>query len=404
MTFTRLNGVISNINLINIFVGFGLVTSIFLSNSSDLLTTQITVPFRALSLVLSIMTILINLNRFIKPSISSIFLLLFYFLYILKMAFTVFFYPEVFNVGTDLFMYFFSSICFVFIPSISVVISLKFITFDQVLIYSFFLTLITLLLFILKMDNVFSGAITDRLNGNIAIGTITLGNIGVTLFCLAIHVFSINRLFRTLSVFAIVLSIFTVIISGSRGPILALFICIITAILFINIKKRFSFIFPLFILGLFVILSPYIITLIGLFSSASAGRILLTLIDGDSGGRDGYFPVAINQFLKSPVLGGSFVLDDGVGKGDYPHNFFLEGLMTFGIFGGVILLIFSYLGFNISLKLLNTNNKNKWMAFLFFQFFLYSCFSGALWSSIHFVVILSILLNLKPAKFNLINS
>jgi O-antigen ligase len=404
MTYTKLKVVISNINLINIFVGFGLFTSIFLSNSSGLLTTQITVPFRALSLVLSIITILINLNSFIKPSISSIFFLLFYFLYILKMAFTVFFYPEVFNVGTDLFMYFFSSICFVFIPSISVVMSLKFITFDQVLIYSFFLTMVTLLLSIFKMNNIFSGAITDRLNGNIAISTITFGNIGVTLFCLAIHVFSINRLFRILSAFAITLSIFTVIISGSRGPILALFICIITAILFRNIQKRFSFIFPLFILGLFVILSSYIISLIGLFSSASAGRILLTLTDGDSGGRDGYFPVAIDQFLKSPLLGGSFVLDDGVGKGDYPHNIFLEGLMTFGIFGGIILFVFSYLGFKLSFKLLYLNNKNKWLAFLFFQFFLYSCLSGALWSSIHFVVILAILFNIKPPKFNLIKT
>ena len=404
MTFTNLKGVISNINLINIFVGFGLFTSIFLSNSSDLLSTQITIPFRAFSLVISIITILVNLNCFIKPSKSSIFLLLFYFLYIFKMAFTVFFYPEVFNIGTDLFMYFLSSICFVFIPSISVVMSLKFITFDIVLKYSFILTMITLILSILKMDSIFSGVITDRLNGNIAISTITLGNIGVTLFCLAIHVFSNNGVFRSLSLFAIFLSIFTVIISGSRGPILALIISIVTAILFRNIKNRFSFIFPLFIFGLFIIFSSQIISLIGLFSSASAGRILLTLTEGDIGGRDGYFPVAINQFLKNPLLGGSFVLDDGVGKGDYPHNIFLEGLMTFGIFGGVILFVFSYLGFRSSLNLLHLNNKDKWLAFLFFQFFLYSCLSGALWSSIHFIVILAILLNIKPAKFNLINT
>ena len=160
----------------------------------------------------------------------------------------------------------------------------------------------------------------------------------------------------------------------------------------------------LFIFGLFIIFSSQIISLIGLFSSASAGRILLTLTEGDIGGRDGYFPVAINQFLKNPLLGGSFVLDDGVGKGDYPHNIFLEGLMTFGIFGGVILFVFSYLGFRSSLNLLHLNNKDKWLAFLFFQFFLYSCLSGALWSSIHFIVILAILLNIKPAKFNLINT
>jgi O-antigen ligase len=140
-------------------------------------------------------------------------------------------------------------------------------------------------------------------------------------------------------------------------------------------------------------LSPFILLVIGLFSSVSADRILSTLTEGDSGDRDQYFNAAIYQFLNSPFWGGSFVLNNGIGKGDYPHNLFLESLLAFGIFGGLVIIYFYYRGFKSSFNLLYFNYNNKWLALLFIQFFIFSSISGALWSSIHFIIILSILLN-----------
>jgi len=95
-----------------------------------------------------------------------------------------------------------------------------------------------------------------------------------------------------------------------------------------------------------------------------------------------YIKSSIELFMKNPIFGigmGEFMYLQG-GKGNYPHNLFLESMVSFGIFGILIFWPSFLFTFKNSITILrNQNMKKVEIAGLWFIFFfLDSNFSGSL--------------------------
>src|SRR5690554_2275483 len=77
---SKLNTFFSNLNFVLIFVGYQLATSLFLPVSSDIegISRTVTVPYRAIALLISLIVILLNLTTKIGKSHLAIHVLRFF--------------------------------------------------------------------------------------------------------------------------------------------------------------------------------------------------------------------------------------------------------------------------------------------------------------------------------------
>lgn len=152
----------------------------------------------------------------------------------------------------------------------------------------------------------------------------------------------------------IVLVIYILIMGGERGPIFwgiaNLFICF-----FLLSKNKIRYVLLMSIFG-FLLYFNVDTVVKGLDSIAprAAEKIRKTVIEGDTNGRfdveneDGsLYIIGLKQFLTSPIYGSYFRL---VGSGQrymgaYPHNIFIEVLMTMGLLGFIPFMSFLYNGY-----------------------------------------------------------
>ncbi len=209
---------------------------------------------------------------------------------------------------------------------------------------------------------------SQRLWGGRVIHPITLGHIAVS--NIIVSLFFLSQLRRTKEFLLIginvLLSLFTLSLTESRGPILALLIVLFLYLFFVAKlnKKQVYWVFSI-IFGFIVFL---------LFFTEFSNRFFYTVTKG--GARLEHWRIALNQFIESPIWGSS--LEENVHK-IYPHNIFIESFMVLGVLGGVI---FVFLSTNYIRKgyyvLKDKNNHSKWISLLFVQYFTASMFSGSL--------------------------
>ena len=139
------------------------------------------------------------------------------------------------------------------------------------------------------------------------------------------------------------------VISTKRGPLLWTAISILIC-LYYKSKASFKFfaVFTSIALFLFFYID-IILDSISTIAPVSAERISSTIYGGDLTNRydihslnDSSYYIAIKQFATSPFLGSYFrLITSGYFHGHYPHNIFLEILITMGLLGIIpfILLI-----------------------------------------------------------------
>lgn len=87
---------------------------------------------------------------------------------------------------------------------------------------------------------------------------------------------------------------------------------------------------------------------------------------------------AINQYLADPAWGGSLQLETAK---HYPHNIFIEVLMSTGVFGLIPLVVFIYLIFKKAIKIIRYEPQMFWITNLFLVAFGMNMFSGAIWGA-----------------------
>jgi hypothetical protein len=236
-----------------------------------------------------------------------------------------------------------------FVPMISVLKSYKNIDFEKAIntIYYLYLLILSLIL-VTNINNLFS--VTDRMDANIGLNTISLGHFGVTGFLMAIYFFKEKR--KT-GILLMSLSLFFVFAAASRGPLLALFIVIIFWY-FSKSKNAAKKIFTLFILSFIVFLFQfYFLNLLSSIAPVLYNRFFNQPFDGVTGGRIPLYLDAINTFINNPFLGGKFAINLG-GNTIYSHNLILDSLMGLGILGGAIIIYVMYQTIKVVLSFANT--------------------------------------------------
>ena len=230
-------------------------------------------------------------------------------------------------------------------------------------------------------------------------------------FVLVMYVFFVKYIFKWKILNFILLSVvlfcigYIYLASTKRGPILWSIVSILTCYFFQS-KRSFKFFFKLFLfLVFFFIVGDYLLNALSQFAPYSIGRIHAMIYEGDTshrlttGDSDNGYVIAIKQFANAPFFGSYFILIRGGGsifRGAYPHNLFLEFMITMGLVGIIPILIIlrrALKGMHIVFKY--NNNKNYLVCFIIFCISFYTlmttgtiCLNPSFWISLSLILVI----------------
>ena len=161
--------------------------------------------------------------------------------------------------------------------------------------------------------------------------------------------------------------LFTMMITARRGPVV---FTVLTTMIFFYYKHSFStksFI-TMLLVYIVIILSLQYIDFSGNIFSRFFERMFSVIDDGGSGrfgSKDSVYSTAISQIMKNPYLGTYFRLLHGDYIGQYPHNYILEFVMTFGALFTAPIVFLNIKSIIMSLKKIHVGNLNSfWGVFL----------------------------------------
>lgn len=325
-----------------------------------------------------------GINRFTSFDTTIIILL---FLYGLRIFYDILFLgveQHLFINRYTFFVYFFFLIVIPYVTCVN--ISLINFPFKTLLYWSLFFFVIGLILSYRDIISMISfGETVDRYNANNFLDTIGYGHLALTTLLISIVLLKIvfdedgkYKIIKMIFLLLIViLSLGSMMLANSRSPFASLLI-IVFFYLFVRFRLK-NVLFVLVLSACFL----YNIEAISQYFDYTFGnnfleRIILAYEDGDSSGRDVLFSHAIEAFIESPIYGSSLLMQKPPFIGNYPHNFFLEVIMSLGILGLFFYLRSVVLAIKYSFYLIRRNSKYMLFALLFIQYFVYSMFSRSM--------------------------
>lgn len=227
-----------------------------------------------------------------------------------------------------------------------------------------------------------TGQTTDINRWNLnALNPISTGHLGTTGVLLGISVlWTRNRshLETVLALGAIPTGLILTLLANSRGPALALALCIFVLLLATrrHEKTLFMALIGLCLLTILAIFAPGAFSILdgltGRFSAIETRTDLSTI------GREIAFQGAIEQFLGAPIFG------DGIEEritGYYPHNLVLEAFMATGIVGGIPFILLLLKCLRACWLLLGRTGTEAWIGLLALQYILAAQLSGSIYLS-----------------------
>lgn len=404
-----------------IILCFGYPISAILSLVLDIPSTYVNGTFRGIVLLLGLFILSLffikNKNKlvFSKYSIS---LVLFLFVYSLRLIWDLF----IISIYTEHSKF---EICSFFIgniliPIFVVLFTFKFCSTKKIILNSYYIliidNLIILLFYFIQNNWNFSpeilmerAAIKGMSDDLLLINPISFGIYGgyLILTSTTFLLFLKNLVPRKLAYFFICIGFINLILSTSRGPFLFTLIgVIILLFLFISFSKqdfrlwRRIILFLTFVSGLVL----FIITKfeqdgfqIGIIQRAISMKE--NIQSGEKEGRNDLYSEGFDMFLESPIFGKKLVLES---TASYPHNIFIEIMMSTGIIGLSIYFI-TLICFLI--KIFNLKNHSLNLIFFLAVFFLaygISLTTGNIYQSIESWLLLALILNFKPKELNFI--
>ena len=153
-----------------------------------------------------------------------------------------------------------------------------------------------------------------------------------------------------------------------RGPIL---FQLVTIFIFLYSKRIISARNTIGILSVLIILfifNSFILEKLSIMSPEMIEKISET---GDSGGSGRYgsgyslYGCAIDQIIKNPLFGSHCRMTHVIWLGSYPHNIFLELLMTFGIVFSIPTIYFILKAFTNAFRMLRANTQDSLFAIIY---------------------------------------
>lgn len=382
MNFLKINKFLSTFNLVVIIIGYPLITSLFLSGRNDIegVSQTITIPYRIFALGIMVLVLLLNLKSKVgKPSFPLYVLLLFWFFWIYRMVYDIYISTDVFLADTSQLWLFVFGIC---LPALfSVYKSINYIETEKVIKWCYWGLTFILILTLFSNQALISNTDNEyRVNANIALNTISYGNIGVTAFLMSVFLLlkRNDKLFiKIVYVLIAFLAFYSVLRAGSRGPIINLLIAIILWI-FSKQKKLLLGIFIIIIIAvLFSLFYDSILTFMGKIAPVIEIRLRDTIEGKEVNERSVIYSAAIEAFSENPIFGKQFAIFNNDGSYTYAHNIILDSLMGLGLVGGIMIfyLIFSFI--KSVFYSVRYNKDYMLLGLIFIQQLSSSMFSGA---------------------------
>ena len=373
MNINKFNTFLSTLNFVLFFIGYQLITSLFLPTSSDIegISRTVTIPYRAFALLISSVVIFLNHRNGVKNTPLALKLL---WIYWIALILRIFYDTEIridvqLNEISKLWFFIFGII----LPAIySIMISYQIIDLDKALKWIYLGTIFTMILSLFNNDAMLvdSDEIVERVSGNLALNTIAFGHLGAMGVLLSLFILfkRKKRLIETIIyVSVIILSFFIMLRSGSRSPILA-FVVVILFWLFARGKNIMLGLGVTVIASILIILfiDP-ILNSIGTISPFLEHRLRLSIFEGNTSGRDTLYEIAFFKFLDKPFLGSQFAIFNKFGEFSYPHNIVLEAFMALGVLGGLIMIFILFKSLKSSYLMIKNNDDAFWTSLILIQ-------------------------------------
>lgn len=196
-----------------------------------------------------------------------------------------------------------------------------------------------------------------------------------------------------------------IFIYGSRGPLLCACVMIVTKVLFsasTNIKKKIGIIFSTCVLSgvIFLFYNNLINGLIKLTNIMGySSRNLYLLLNGrisSESGREAIQSYYLQEIMEGPVLGHG-IAGGWIAVGRYPHNIFIELLLSFGpVFGVLVSLCIIVLCY-FAIK--NGTHDKRRLCHVLFAYSIYLLLSDSFLRSPMFFMLIFLGIQSFPMKF-----
>jgi hypothetical protein len=363
--------------------GFPLVAG--LSTVLGVSSTPLSIVMRAAILLCSLILLLnfLILQKRVALLNSFGFIIFFWLCYLLRVGFISIYEPETLN--RSLWVYWVFGLGASYVPMLAVAFSRKTCSSSKTYNGLVFVTVVAVFLAIACGDTLVGSGRFMYDSGRLrldSLNPISLGHLAVTLALLSYWRFRNTVCSKYLSGYLILLfvtGVVGVVLAASRGPLIALLLCISVIEVNLGLASKFKIIFiTIFIMICILLMND------GFFDHLMALPIIermsgaVELKEAAAVGRATAYRAALLQFTKNPIIGS--MIEDPVTH-YYPHNMFLEGFMATGIIGGVFLVI-GIIGILChAVKLIKNDKQWGWIGVLFFQYFIGAQVSGAIYST-----------------------
>lgn len=399
----KLNYYLTNLNVANIIIGYTFAVSLImpLIGNAEGTSRIVTLPYRGLSLVLSLIVLLFNIKSNVKLTTPIKLFFLFWVAVLVRMFYDL-------EVRTDYYVLsiykqkvWLIAIAGCFIPMISLYKSIKVIDFN----YCFKLLYVSCIIILIPsfLFSLADSSESQRAAGNEALDAISFGAIGITMALLSIYKIINSKklsLFKRIFNFILAaLGFYIALRTGSRGPILGF--GLILFFWYAYSKKKGTIIFSLFLLGIYSLRFLFI-KILGFFSPLTALRIneAISGEDMSMNAREESYVWFLERIYDYPVFGSQFAR---LGNGHYPgyaHSIILDILLGFGIIGLFVFIYVILKAFKSFTKSLRGKN-NHWVGLIMMQYFLLALTSGAYYSNpiLNCTIVLVLLVSIKKNNF-----
>ncbi|GAX36707.1 O-antigen ligase family protein [Nodularia sp. NIES-3585] len=237
-----------------------------------------------------------------------------------------------------------------------------------------------------------------RLAGE-ALNPISLGHQGGSLLLISLYILLNKKYFKNkrdtiLYILFLILGLGLLIFAASRGPIIAITLCVI--LLLISVQKKGVNILKVFSIMIIVMIFANISLSLALDSGSNiVERFSSIANDFDSSRfvqRPELYRTAIELIAEYPIFG--YALEIPVLG--YPHNLILEAFLATGLLGGFLfLLLYVYAGIKALRIIMDENNSWGWLGLIYIQYAIAAMLSGALYSSYTFWYLFFAIIGLK---------
>jgi hypothetical protein len=317
-------------------------------------STPINIAARAVYVALSLYIIIVSsFKKDLKIPIAGLSLLFFWFIYTIRIIIDLeIFHIETFHTKLDIYSFGLGNI---FLPVIAILLAFKYSNLSDFFTKTLYLLIganfLIINIFIDQHNGLDASAFLERaylvspITGGNVVNPISFslyGGYGVIIGLLGLLIYSnkLSKIKLIACILSIIIGLPNLILGASRGPtiIVALAITLIFAVHLSRTTFTFRYnirlVFCLFLTAF--IYSHFIAPKINAEDFAIVGR-LDTLAQGkQANDREYLYQEAFDMFLASPALGNQIVLET---TKSYPHNLFLEILMSLGLLGALLYFI-----------------------------------------------------------------